>query len=219
MMEEPMRQNYTEQLMDLNQDILNLGAMAEKILDMSIKALLEKDEALAQEVISFENEIDKVELELEAKAIRLIALQQPMAKDLRRIIGIIKMINDLERVGDLSENIAEIVIKIGKDKFVKPLVDIPKMAEITKKMIRLSLDCYVKEDVALAKEVFDMDDVVDDLYKEIYTELLNLFSKDVSIMDQVVDLLFIGRYLERVADHATNICEHVNYIVTGEQSF
>ena len=190
-----MRQNYDEQLMSLNQDILNMGAMAEKILDMTIKALLEKDYELALEVIEFENEIDRVELELEDKCIQLIALQQPIAKDLRRIIGIIKMISDLERVGDYSENIAEIVIKIGKDKFIKPLVDIPKMAEISKDMIRLSLDSYVKEDTELAKEVFDMDDVVDDLYEKIYMELLTILSKDASVMDQVIDLLFIGRYL------------------------
>jgi phosphate transport system protein len=214
-----MRQNYDEQLMSLNQDILNMGAMAEKILDMTIKALLEKDYELALEVIEFEKEIDRVELELEDKCVQLIALQQPIAKDLRRIIGIIKMIIDLERVGDYSENIAEIVIKIGKDKFIKPLVDIPKMAEISKKMIRLSLDSYVKEDAELAKEVFDMDDIVDDLYEKIYLELLTILSKDASVMDQVIDLLFIGRYLERIADHATNICENVNYIVKGSMSF
>ena len=214
-----MRQNYDEQLMSLNQDILNMGAMAEKILDMTIKALLEKDYELALEVIEFEKEIDRVELELEDKCVHLIALQQPIAKDLRRIIGIIKMIIDLERVGDYSENIAEIVIKIGKDKFIKPLVDIPKMAEISKKMIRLSLDSYVKEDAELAKEVFDMDDIVDDLYEKIYLELLTILSKDAGVMDQVIDLLFIGRYLERIADHATNICENVNYIVKGSMSF
>lgn len=214
-----MRQNYDEQLMNLNQDILNMGAMAEKILDMTIKALLEKDYELALEVIEFEKEIDRVELELEDKCVQLIALQQPIAKDLRRIIGIIKMIIDLERVGDYSENIAEIVIKIGKDKFIKPLVDIPKMAEISKKMIRLSLDSYVKEDAELAKEVFDMDDIVDDLYEKIYLELLTILSKDASVMDQVIDLLFIGRYLERIADHATNICENVNYIVKGSMTF
>ncbi|MDP3388115.1 MAG: phosphate signaling complex protein PhoU [Eubacteriales bacterium] len=214
-----MRQNYDEQLMSLNQDILNMGAMAEKILDMTIKALLEQDYELALEVIEFEKEIDRVELELEDKCIQLIALQQPIAKDLRRIIGIIKMIIDLERVGDYSENIAEIVIKIGKDKFIKPLVDIPKMAEISKNMIRLSLDSYVKEDADLAKEVFDMDDIVDDLYEKIYMELLTILSKDASVMDQVIDLLFIGRYLERIADHATNICENVNYIVKGSMTF
>ncbi|HBH12456.1 MAG: Phosphate transport system regulatory protein PhoU [Clostridiales bacterium 38_11] len=214
-----MRQNYDEQLMYLNQDILNLGAMAEKILDMAIKALLEQDYELALEVIEFEKEIDRVELEIEDKCIELIALQQPIAKDLRRIIGIIKMISDLERVGDYSENIAEIVIKIGKEKFIKPLVDIPKMAEISKDMIRLSLDSYVKEDTNLAKEVFDMDDSVDHLYEMIYMELLTILSKDASVMDQVIDLLFIGRYLERIADHATNICENVNFIVKGKMTF
>ncbi|MBN2285784.1 MAG: phosphate signaling complex protein PhoU [Tissierellales bacterium] len=212
-----MREKYDEQLIRLNQDILGMGAMAEKILDMAIKALLEKDYELACEVIEFEKEIDKKEAELEERCINLIALQQPLAKDLRRITAIIKMISDLERIGDLSENIAEIVIKIGKDEFIKPLVDTPKMAEITKEMIKLSLDCFVKEDIVIAEKVFAMDDDVDNLYKEIYTELLAILGNDSSTMNQVVDLLFIGRYLERIADHSTNICEHVYYMVTGEK--
>jgi phosphate transport system protein len=212
-----MREKYDEQLVRLNQEILGMGAMAEKILDMAIKALLEKDYDLACEVIEFEKEIDKKEVELEEKCIAIIALQQPLAKDLRRITAIIKMITDLERIGDLSENIAEIVIKIGKDKFIKPLVDTPKMAEITKEMIKLSLDCFVKEDIDIADKVFAMDDIVDNFYKEIYTELLSILSKDISTMNQVIDLLFIGRYLERIADHSTNICEHVYYMVTGEK--
>jgi len=214
-----MRQKYDEQLKSLNHEILHLGAMAERILDMSIKALLEKDVSLALKVIDFEDEIDKTELELEEKAIRLIALQQPMAKDLRKVISIIKMISDLERVGDYSENIAEIVIERGNKEFIKPLVDIPKMAQLSKQMIRMSLDAYVKEDVLLAKQVFDMDDIVDDLYKKIYIELLSILSRNEKEMSQVVDLLFVGRYLERIADHATNICEHVNFIAQGKMSF
>lgn len=214
-----MRERYDEQLARLNQDILNMGAMAEKILDMSVKALLEKDYELACEVIEFEKEIDVKEIELEEKCIATIALQQPLAKDLRRITAIIKMITDLERIGDLSENIAEIVIEIGNEKFIKPLVDIPKMAEITRQMIKLSLDCYVKEDITQAYKVFTMDDLVDDLYKAIYTDLLTKLAEDKSNMGQVINLLFIGRYLERIADHATNICEHVNFIVTGQKKF
>lgn len=214
-----MRIKYDKQIEELNESIMQMGSMAEKILDMSIKSLLEQDYNLAQEVIDFENEIDKKEKTLEEKCLRLIALQQPTAGDLRRVIAIIKMISDLERIGDLCENIAEIVIKIGKEEFVKPLVDTPKMAEITKEMIKLSLDCFVNEDINLAYKVFKMDDIVDDLYKDIYTELLYYLSQDVGKMSQVVNLLFIGRYLERIADHSTNICEHVNYIVTGKKSF
>src|SRR6056297_1453638 len=214
-----MREKYDKQIEELNESILEMGAMAEKILDMSVKSLLEQDFQLAQKVIDLEDEIDLKEKELEEQCLELIALQQPTAGDLRRIIAIIKMINDLERIGDLCENIAEIVMKIGKEKFIKPLIDIPKMADITKEMIKLSLDCFVKEDINMAYKVYKMDDVVDDLYRDIYTDLLFVLSKDVGTMGQVVDLLFIGRYLERIADHSTNICEHVNYIVTGEKSF
>ncbi|MFO7887085.1 MAG: phosphate signaling complex protein PhoU [Eubacteriales bacterium] len=214
-----MRVKYDKKIEELNESILEMGAMAEKILDMSVKSLLEQDFQLAQKVIDLEDEIDLKEKELEEQCLELIALQQPTAGDLRRIIAIIKMINDLERIGDLCENIVEIVMKIGKEEFIKPLVDTPKMADITKEMIKLSLDCFVKEDINLAYKVFKMDDVVDDLYRDIYTDLLFVLSKDVGTMAQVVNLLFIGRYLERIADHSTNICEHVNYIVTGKKDF
>ncbi|MBG0764377.1 MAG: phosphate signaling complex protein PhoU [Tissierellales bacterium] len=211
-----MRVKYDKQIEELNENILEMGAMAEKILDMAIKSLLEQDFQLAQKVIDLEDEIDLKEKEIEEKCLELIALQQPAAGDLRRVIAIIKMINDLERIGDLCENISEIVMKIGKEEFIKPLVDTPKMADITKEMIKLSLDCFVREDINLAYKVYKMDDVVDDLYRDIYTDLLFELSQDVGKMAQVVNLLFIGRYLERIADHSTNICEHVNYIVTGE---
>jgi phosphate transport system protein len=214
-----MRVKYDKQIEELNENILEMGAMAEKILDMAIKSLLEQDFQLAQKVIDLEDEIDLKEKEIEEKCLELIALQQPAAGDLRRVIAIIKMINDLERIGDLCENIAEIVMKIGKEEFIKPLVDTPKMADITKEMIKLSLDCFVREDINLAYKVYKMDDVVDDLYRDIYTDLLFELSQDVGKMAQVVNLLFIGRYLERIADHSTNICEHVNYIVTGEKEF
>lgn len=214
-----MREKYIEQLEDLNEEILNMGSMAEKILDMTITALLNHDIDLACKVIEFEKEIDKKESELDEKCLQLIALQQPLAGDLRRVAAIIKMISDLERIGDLSENIAEIVVRIGKEKFIKPLVDIPKMAEITKEMIKSALDCFVKEDINLAYKVFTMDDIVDNIYKEIYMELLYMISKNSNIINQAIDLLFIGRYLERIADHATNICEYVNYMVTGNKRF
>lgn len=214
-----MRVKYDKQIEELNESIMEMGAMAEKILDMAIKSLLEQDFQLAQKVIDLEDEIDLKEKEIEEKCLELIALQQPAAGDLRRVIAIVKMINDLERIGDLCENIAEIVMKIGKEEFVKPLVDTPKMADITKEMIKLSLDCFVREDINLAYKVYKMDDVVDDLYRDIYTDLLFELSQDVGKMAQVVNLLFIGRYLERIADHSTNICEHVNYIVTGDKEF
>ncbi len=214
-----MREKYIEQLEDLNEEILNMGSMAEKILDMSINALINHDLNLAHEIIEFEKEIDKKEAEIDEKCLEIIALQQPLAGDLRRVAAIIKMISDLERIGDLSENIAEIVIRIGNEKFIKPLIDIPKMAEITKDMIKSSLDCFVKEDINLAYKVITMDDIVDDLYRDIYLELLYMISKDSEIINQAIELLFIGRYLERIADHATNICEYVNYMVTGNTKF
>lgn len=214
-----MREQYSKELKNLNDEILSYGAMAEQILDMAINSLINQDMNLALDVMNLEKEMDVREVELENQCLEILALQQPMAKDLRLISSIIRMISDIERIGDLSENIAETTIKIGKDKFIKPLIDIPKMADMCKTMIKMALDCYVKEDVSGAYKVFTMDDVVDNVFKDISTEILYLINKDINFIHQGMQLILVSRYLERIADHTTNICEGVNYIVTGNRKF
>ncbi|RKD34287.1 phosphate signaling complex protein PhoU [Thermohalobacter berrensis] len=212
-----MRKHFHEELKNLHQSLLKMGAMVEDVIDTAITSLIEQDLAKADEVIIKDDKVDEMEIYIEKKCLELLALQQPLAKDLRQISGILKIITDLERIGDHGVNIARVTRKIGKEKFVKPLIDIPKMADIAKEMVKKSLDSFINEDVELAKEVAKMDDLVDDIYEDIYIELLEMLSENKKIMQQVVNLLFIGRYLERIADHTTNICERIVYMATGER--
>lgn len=195
--------------------LLKMSASVEESMEKSIRSLLTKRMDLANEVIALDLKTDELEERIENMCINIIATQQPMGSDLRRLTAIIKLITDLERIGDYSVNIAEIVLEIGDEALIKPLVDIPRMAEVAKIMIRRSISAYINMDAALAKEAALMDEEVDTLYRQVYTDLLSLLMKDPSTMKQTMQLLFIGRYLERIADHATNICERVIYMVTG----
>ncbi len=195
--------------------LLKMSASVEESMEKSIRSLLTKRMDLANEVIALDLKTDELEERIENMCINIIATQQPMGSDLRRLTAIIKLITDLERIGDYSVNIAEIVLEIEDEPLIKPLVDIPRMAEVAKLMIRRSISAYINMDAALAKETALMDEEVDTLYRQVYTDLLSLLMKDPSTMKQTMQLLFIGRYLERIADHATNICERVIYMVTG----
>ncbi|WP_207644708.1 phosphate signaling complex protein PhoU [Caloranaerobacter ferrireducens] len=212
-----MRKHFDLQLKELHDSLLKMGTMVEEAIDIAIQSLIEQDVEKAKKVIEIDDKIDVLEVQIEEKCLDLIALQQPIARDLRKISTILKIITDLERIGDHAVNIAEVVIKIGKEKFIKPLIDIPKMADIVKKMVKNSLNSYIKEDLKLAKEVAQMDEIVDNIYKDIYIELLELLTKNKKNMPQTINLLLIGRYLERVADHTTNICERIIYMITGER--
>ncbi len=195
--------------------LLKMSASVEESMDKSIRSLLTQRLDLAKEVIALDLKTDALEEQIENKCINIIATQQPMGGDLRRLTAIIKLITDLERIGDYSVNIAEIVLEIGEEPLIKPLVDIPRMAEVAKVMIRHSINAYITMDATMAKEAALMDEEVDELYKRVYKDLLSLLMEDPSKMEQTTQLLFIGRYLERIADHATNICERVIYMVTG----
>lgn len=210
-----MRKYFDKELEDLNALLLKMGILTEEIIGISIKSLLNQDADLADKVIKLDDKIDDMEIIIEEKCLELIVLQQPMAKDLREISAILKIITDLERIGDHGVNIAKITKKLSKEEYIKPLIDIPRMADISKKMIRKSLESFVKKDVELAKQAAKMDDIVDDIYEDIYVELLEMLTQNKNIMSQVVDLLFIGRYIERISDHTTNICERIIYMVNG----
>ncbi len=214
-----MREQYTKDMDKINEEILYYGIMAEKIVGMAIDSLINRDKDLALETIKFEREMDRFADELENRCIEMLALQQPVAKDLRTLASVIKIITDLERIGDLSENIAEITMKIADEEFIKPLIDIPNMANISKEMINKALNSYVNEDANQAYKVFMMDDIVDNIFKEVNTEVFYLVNKEMNFMFQGMQLLLVARYLERIADHATNICEGVNYIVNGVRKF
>ena len=207
-----------DEKMELVQNqLLQMCTTVEESLAMVMRALQKQDVALAARVIEQDAEIDALEEQIENNCITIIATQQPMGSDLRRLSAILKLLTDLERIGDYSVDVAEIVQEIGKERILKPLVDIPKMGEITGTMLRRSIDAYIRGDAELARETARMDEQVDQLYYKVYSDLLTILSEDPESRKQVTQLLFIGRYLERMADHSTNICERVIYMVTGKR--
>lgn len=211
-----MREHFFQKIEDVKHDILRMGNMVERIINDSVSALKNQDVEASKKIYIDDDKIDTMEHEIENKCISLLALQQPLAKDLRIITTALRLIIDLERMGDHAVNIAKTTIEIGNEPFIKPLVDIPKMAEITQEMVKLSLDAFVKEDINLAKKVAEMDEEVDKLYELVIKDLLSIIAKDNSNMNQAAKLMFVGRFLERIADHTTNICERIIYMVTGE---
>jgi len=211
-----VRARFDEKLQEMENLLIKMGAEVEEIVTLAFKAFLAKDHTLATKVIELDDSIDDLETEIEKRCINLIALQQPLAADLREIAGILKIITDLERIGDYAVNIAKVTLEFDEDEeFVKPIIDLPKMEALVKEMIKGGLDSFVSKDVNKARAIAVLDDKVDDLYEAIYTELLEYGVKDKQTKQQVIRLLFVGRHLERMADHVTNICERVIYMLEG----
>lgn len=211
-----VREHFTQKINDIKHEVLRMGALVEEIIKTTVTALKEQDLDLARKVCEKDDEIDQLEIEIEKECMMLLALQQPLAKDLRTIASALKIITDLERMGDNAVNIAKVALEIGKDPLIKPLVDIPKMAGITHEMIKLSLDAFVNEDIALAEKAAGMDEEVDRLYDMIIEDVLTIITEKKEVTKQGIKLMFIGRYLERIADHSTNICERTVYMISGE---
>ena len=192
-----------------------MSALVESAIYRSVQSLVEKDESQAQQVLQNESRINQMEIEIDDLATRLLVLQQPMATDLRLITAAIKINNDLERMGDLAVNIAERSLDLIHETLVKPLIDIPHMSSLAESMVRKSLDAFVKRDADLARSVLVSDDAVDQLRDDVYRELIQHMEKEPSTIRQCVDLIFVARNLERIADHATNIAEDVVFLVEG----
>lgn len=212
-----MRPKLELKLAEIDELLLEMGTLVEEQLNQAIIALATHNVTLAEKVIETDVKIDELESIIENKCLHTIALQNPLAGDLRKLSSVMKIITDLERIGDHCVNIAEIVVSIGSEAHFKPLLDIPKMANIVQEMVKLSLDSYVRKDVALATLTAQRDDEVDELYITIYKELLNYIHEDKTHMDQIISLLFIGRFLERIADHVTNVCEHSIFMINGKR--
>ncbi|MDA8235688.1 MAG: phosphate signaling complex protein PhoU, partial [Clostridia bacterium] len=181
----------------------------------SIQSLAKQDIELANKVVEGDQVIDDLDLEIEDKCMKLIATQQPMAKDLRRIGTGFRIIIDLERMGDHATDIAKVTRRFGNQPLIKPLIDIPKMAGLAQNMVRGVLDAYVRGDINLAQETCKVDDEIDHLYRLVLEELVEIMQKDNTTIFQATHLLFVAKYLERIADHATNIGESVIYLETG----
>ncbi|HBE78689.1 MAG TPA: phosphate transport system regulatory protein PhoU [Firmicutes bacterium] len=211
------REGLDKSLSDLQQELLLMGSMVEDAIHLAVESLAKQDMSLAQKIIDGDDAIDELSLKIEEDCIRLIALQQPIARDLRVITSVLKTVTDLERIADHGTNIAEIVQRIGTAPLIKPLENIPKMAKLVELMVRDSLKAFVDRDVEFAKSTCLRDDEVDKVYEGLFNELSGfiLAGEGAPQVVQAMNLLFAARYLERVGDHATNIGERVIYLVTG----
>jgi phosphate transport system protein len=209
------REAFDRDLHQLQDDLLRMGALVESALDRAIEALRSRSLQLADAVIAADNTIDALHLELEERCLRLMATQQPMAKDLRTIAAVWIMTIDLERMGDHAEDIARIVQRIAEQPLLKPLIDIPRMAELVRGMLRDGLDAFIARDIAQARQMAARDDEIDHVYAQLFRELLTYMLEDARNIQRATHLLMVAQALERMGDHATNIAERVIYMVTG----
>ena len=209
------RKEFDRDLRELQDELLGLGGMVEKAIDKSLDALKNRDMALAEEVVREDDIIDERRFDLEEKCIDLIATQQPLAGDLRILVTVLHVAVELERMGDYAEGIAKISIAMGDEPPLKPLIDIPRMADRSMDMLRRSLDAFVNRDIDASHQICDDDDEVDELYEQVYHELLTYMMADPSTIRRATYLLWVAHDLERIADRTTNIAERVIFMVTG----
>ena len=210
------RTAFHKRLREIQDDILVMGSMVSKAILRSIEALKNRDLDLAYQIVADDKKINQKRFEIEEKYIELIATQQPMASDLRIILAVLNIISEVERIGDYAEGIAKIARMIGDEPPLKPLIDIPRMAEQTVDMLRRSLDAFVSRDAEAAKKISAEDDTVDQLYAQVFRELLTFMVEDPKTITRATRLIWVAHNLERSADRVTNICERVVFVVTGK---
>lgn len=210
-----MRSQFDAQLVLLNQKMLELSSLVEKAIDDSFSSLDNQDTVLAEQVIEKDAQINAKETEIETMCLNLLLQQQPVAKDFRTITAVLKSITDLERIGDYAVNISETAINLSKQKYITEFTYLPEMTKITKIMVRDSIKSYIERDLDLARKVMEQDDEVDALLEIIRTKLINLIHDEKSNGEQAMELYLVARFLERVGDHATNIAEWVEFMLTG----
>ena len=209
------RATFDRELHKLQDEVLVLGSMVEKAIIRSVEALKERDQDAAREIIEGDREINAKRFEIEDACLFLVASQQPLAEDLRLIAAVLEIVTDLERMGDHAKGIAEINLMMGDEPLVKPLIDVPRMAQIGVEMLRGSMDAFVRRDADLAFRIANRDDEVDQLYNQVYNELLTVMLSNPRTISGATFLLWVAHNLERIADRATNICERVIFTVTG----
>jgi len=211
-----IRTTFRKKLREIQDEVLVMGSMVGKAITSSVKALKERDLDLAHQIISDDLKVNQKRFEIEERCIQLIATQQPMASDLRIIIAILNITTEIERIGDYAMGIARIVIMIGDEPPLKPLIDIPRMTEKMADMLQRSLDAFVKHDANIAREIATEDDDVDNLYDQVFRELLTFMAEDPRTITRATRLIWVAHNLERSADRVTNICERIVYMVTGK---
>ena len=210
------RTSFERHLHELQDDVLVLGSMVEKAIYRSMEALKNRDLELAKQVVADDSEIDRKRFDIEEKCIELIVTQQPVASDLRVIVAVLNIIIDLERMGDHAEGIGKITLMIGKEPPLKPLIDLPRMAQKTGDMLRRSLDAFVSRDADAARQISKEDDEIDALYDQVFRELITFMAEDSRTITRATRLIWVAHNLERSADRVTNICERVVFVVTGK---
>jgi phosphate transport system protein len=210
------RHHFEEELQGLKNRLLTMGALVEERVHQAVRALIDRQLEEAEQVIRSDQDVNTLQIEIDDRCLKLLALQQPIATDLRLITAAMKINADLERIGDQAVNIAENVIKLLPQAPLKPLIDIPRMAELAEKMTRDALDAFVRKDADLARNVLQRDDEVDNLKDQVFRELLTYMMADPGTIQRALALILISRNLERIADHATNIAEDVIFLVEAK---
>jgi phosphate transport system protein len=211
-----MQRHFHEELETLKQTLLAMGGLVEDQIRRAVRALVERDSDLAQDVIDRDREVNAYDVEVDEKCVELLALHQPTAGDLRFITTAMKIVTDLERIGDQAVNIGQRVVELNREPQLKPYIDLPRMADRAQRMVKESLDAFVARDTELARQVCGEDDAVDALKEQIFRELLTFMMEDPKTIPRAIRLILISRFLERVADHATNIAEMVIFMVESK---
>lgn len=207
---------FEEELTEIKEKVIRLGGIVEKQIADAINCLVERNSQLAEEVIERDHVVNGLEVDIDELCLKVLATRQPAASDLRLITTAIKVITDLERIGDEAVNISERAVELNREQPLKPFIDLPRMAEASQKMLKDSLDAFINRDTKLAAKVLAEDDFVDDLYKQIVRELLSFMTEDPQTITRAMKVMFIAKYLERIGDHATNIAEVVIFMVKGK---
>ncbi|WP_341878027.1 phosphate signaling complex protein PhoU [Defluviitalea saccharophila] len=215
----PIRYEFEKELTKMHKQLLKMGALIEQSIDDTIEAMKNQDIALARKVIQRDDEIDLMEISMETECIMLVTRQQPIASDLRLITSVLKIVTDLERIADHCADISEYVIRLSNEPYKKPLEHIPMMAQQVKKMVKDTIDSYVEKNIEKARKVIDDDDIVDKYFEDIVKEIQDLMKIQEDFIIQGTYFIFIIKYLERMADHATNICEWIEYNITGKLKY
>ena len=210
------QRHFDDELADLKTKLLRMAGLAEDQIDKALTALVTRDSALARQVIERDHQVNALDVEIDEESILLLALHQPAAHDLRLVTTMMKIATELERISDLAENVCERAIELNDEPQLKPYIDIPRMGNLARKMVKESIDAFVKDDAVLARKVLLDDDYVDDLMEQLFRELLSFMLEDTRTISRAIRLSFIAKYLERMGDHATNIAELVVYLVEGK---
>jgi phosphate transport system protein len=211
-----MERRLDQDLERIRHNLLRMGGSVEDMVAKANQALVDRDSALCEEVVRLDNDVDQLELDIDDACLSVLSRMQPIARDLRFLVAVMKINSDLERIGDSAVNIAQSVYQINQQPPLKPYIDLPRMSQLVRKMVRESLDAFVNRDVELAQAVMAGDDAVDDLYKQLFRELSSYMIEDPTTVSRALHLLLLARNLERIADHATNIAEDVIYYVEGK---